>query len=297
LNELKIGVKAIAVLVTSIVTTASATLSLLNSRLFINLGDRGMWVFCCGMYRSASTLQFQITSRLVKDAGIGQQIGWIDALRFDAVRDRHADDQGFKVIKVHTCTEPIAAEFLWGNALGIYTFRDIRDVFVSSMKQRAKSFDDVWQEGFIDQCLENYKRWTQLPNVLISRYETIIQDLPSEVSRIAHHLGLSLEASQCHAIAADYSIEMQQERVQKFTNSLLQMTLAPNDHREIVDYHDEETLLHMNHINSGQAGQWKEDLSAQEAALICDRVKRWCAENACPASAFLRYAAQEAQVL
>lgn len=38
-----------------------------------------MWVFCGGMLRSASTLQFQITSRLVTEAGIGQQIGWIDA--------------------------------------------------------------------------------------------------------------------------------------------------------------------------------------------------------------------------
>jgi hypothetical protein len=239
------------------------------------------------MYRSASTLQFQITSRLVKDADIGQQIGWIDALRFASVRDRHANDSGFKVIKVHRCTDSIAAEFLQGNALGIYTFRDIRDVFVSSMKQRDKSFDYVWQEGFIDQCLENYKRWTQLPNVLISRYEAIICDLPNEVHRIATHLGLSLELSQCQTIAADYSIEIQQERIQKFTDSLLQMTLAPDDHREIVDYHDEETLLHMNHINSGTAGRWKEDLSDQEATLICHHVENWCAENAYPSSVFL----------
>jgi hypothetical protein len=247
-----------------------------------------MWVFCCGMYRSASTLQFQITSRLVKDAGLGEQIGWIDAMRFDTVRDRHADTPKLKVIKVHTCTEPIAAEFLQGNALGIYTFRDIRDVFVSSMKQRDKSFDYVWQAEFIEQCLENYKQWTQLPNVLISRYETIMQDLSHEVDRIANHLGISLEPSQAQSIAADYSIEIQQARIQQFTHSLLQKTLAPNDHREIVDYHDEETLLHMNHINSAQVGHWRNDLSMQEAAQICDRVEQWCAENAYSASEFLR---------
>lgn len=50
-----------------------------------------MWVFCCGMFRSASTLQFQITTRLVKDAGIGQQVGWIDANRFWEVRDLYAN--------------------------------------------------------------------------------------------------------------------------------------------------------------------------------------------------------------
>ncbi len=34
-----------------------------------------MSVFCCGMYRSASTLQFQLTTNLIKDAGRGQQVG------------------------------------------------------------------------------------------------------------------------------------------------------------------------------------------------------------------------------
>jgi hypothetical protein len=239
------------------------------------------------MYRSASTLQFQITSRLVKDNQLGQQIGWIDALRFNAVRDRYIHEPELKVIKVHTCTEPIAAEFWQGNAIGIYTFRDIRDVFVSSMRQRNKSFDSVWEEGFIEQCLENHKHWTELPNVLISRYETIMSDLPHEVDRIAKHLGINLKPDECQAIAADYSIEIQQGRIQQFTNTLLQTPLAPNDHREIVDYHDEETLLHMNHINSAQVGRWRHDLSSQEAILIGDRVKDWCAHNTYPASEFL----------
>ncbi len=90
-----------------------------------------MWVFCGGTFRSASTLQFQITTRLVKDAGLGQQIGWIDAYRFGETGQRYGEERGYKVVKVHVCTELIQAEFLRHNALGIYSFRDIRDVFSS----------------------------------------------------------------------------------------------------------------------------------------------------------------------
>lgn len=247
-----------------------------------------MWIFCCGMYRSASTLQFQITTRLVKDTCTGQAIGWIDANRFSEVRDAYADQEGFKVIKVHRCTNSIASEFTQGNALGIYTFRDIRDVYASYMKQRVKPFDYLWREGFVESCLANYQRWTRLPNVLVSKYENITTNLAEEVYRIAQHLGLSIEAEQYEAIAADYSVEIQQQRISQFRHRLLQMQLASNDHREIVDYHDEESLLHMNHIHSGKNGSWIENLSVEEADLISDRVKNWCAETNYSPSTFLR---------
>ncbi len=76
-----------------------------------------MWVFCCGMYRSASTLQFQIATWLVKDAGVGQQVGWIDAKGFSEVRDSYANCTGLKVVKVHLCTDPMISEFMQNQAL------------------------------------------------------------------------------------------------------------------------------------------------------------------------------------
>lgn len=248
-----------------------------------------MWVFCCGMYRSASTLQFQITARLVKENQLGQQVGWIDANRFSEMRDAYANVEGLKVIKVHRCTPSIASEFMHNQAIGIYTFRDIRDVYVSSMSQRMKPFDSIWAEGFIENCLEEYSRWTQLPNVLISRYEEIIENLPKEVKRIANHIGISMDSQQYEAIAADYSLPSQQRRIEKFKQQLLQIELDPNDHRELVDYHDEENLLHLNHIASGKTERWKEHLSTQEVELVEQRVETWCAENGFSPALFLRH--------
>ncbi|NJL21300.1 MAG: hypothetical protein HC895_11515 [Leptolyngbyaceae cyanobacterium SM1_3_5] len=121
-----------------------------------------MWVFCCGMFRSASTLQFQITSQLVQESGTGIQVGWIDAKRFAEVRSSYPD-AGYKVIKVHLCPAAIQAEFRAGNALGIYIHRDIRDAYASMMKQRQKSFDFLWNEGFLDTCLESTKPGRNCP--------------------------------------------------------------------------------------------------------------------------------------
>jgi hypothetical protein len=249
---------------------------------------KGMWVFCCGMYRSASTLQFQITTRLVKDANLGQQVGWIDAKRFVETREQYNSINGFQVIKVHICTDAIAAEFAQGNAIGIYISRDIRDVYASYLKQRQKPFDYLWQEGFVEECLENYKTWTHLPNVLVSQYEDVMADLPNEVQRIAQHLNISIDWSQCQNIAAEYGISQQQQRIQQFKEELLKTSLNPQDQREIVDHYDEKTLLHINHIDSAKMGRWQDDLTEQEVGLIEEKVKEWCRVNGDKPTTFLR---------
>lgn len=246
-----------------------------------------MWVFCCGMYRSASTLQFQITTRLVQEAGVGQKVGWIDTNRFAEVKAVYGNQAGFKVIKAHRCTDAIAAEFLQNQAIGIYIFRDLRDVYASMLKQKQKPFEYLWNEGFIEECLDNYHRWTTLPNVLVSHYKTVLNNVSAEVERIAAHLGITLTPQMAQAIAAEYSPDIQRERVQRFREILLQMSRQPSDHREIVDYHDEETLLHMNHLDSAKVGRWVDDLSATEVQLIETKVEAWCSKAGYSPSIFL----------
>jgi Sulfotransferase domain len=246
-----------------------------------------MWIFCCGMFRSASTLQFQITARLVKEAGIGQQVGWIDWKQFSAIQHSYANEPGLKVMKVHVCSEAIAQEFLNHQAKGIYIFRDVRDVYASYLKQREKSFNFLWNEGFLETCLDNYQEWTTLPNVLVSQYEKVIQDIPTEVKRISEHLEMQLTPNLCQQIAADYRLDRQQKRIEKFRNQLLQTAVSQDQDRQIVDYYDEDSLLHINHINSGKVGKWKEELTPEEADRIENRVKEWCQETRFDPSIFL----------
>ena len=57
--------------------------------------------------------------------------------------------------------------------------------------------------------------------------------------------------------------------------------------RSIVDDHDEESLLHINHNGSAKVGRWQEDLS-REVAMIENKVKEWCEKNEYEPALFLR---------
>ncbi|MDX2215822.1 MAG: hypothetical protein SFY66_21340 [Oculatellaceae cyanobacterium bins.114] len=77
-------------------------------------------------------------------------------------------------------------------------------------------------------------------------------------------------------------------RVNPFRERLLQMLLSPNDHRQIVDYHDEATLLHMNHIDSAKVGRWRNDLTELEIRSIETTVQNWCVQHGYAPCTFLR---------
>jgi hypothetical protein len=234
-----------------------------------------MWIFCCGMQRSGSTLQFQIAARLVEDSGLGRRVEWVPPEKFPELRARYADEPGWKVFEHHVCTPAMAEEFERGNAVGIYSYRDLRDVFVSNMKKFSVSFDDLWSGGFLDKSLGNYRRWTALPRVLVSRYETIIADPATEVRRIAEHLALPLDEERCRRIAQEYSVESQRKRIAGFDQDSLRDGVAGARY-------DPSSMLHVNHLQGGIVGDWKSRLKRREVALIEERGFAWLTEHGYP---------------
>ncbi|MFQ5632245.1 MAG: sulfotransferase domain-containing protein, partial [bacterium] len=119
-----------------------------------------MWIFCCGMQRSGSTLQFQITAQLVEEAGLGKRVEWVKHKRFPKLRKKYAAYEGWKVFDNHTCTDAMKEEFHRQNAMGVYVFRDLRDVIVSKIRKYSQSFEQLWNVGFLDNCLQQYHNWT-----------------------------------------------------------------------------------------------------------------------------------------
>lgn len=229
-----------------------------------------MWIFCCGMQRSGSTLQFQITARLVEEAGLGRRVEWVKPERFGKLRKELANEEGWKVFKIHVCTDKMAKEFKHGNAMGVYTYRDLRDVFVSTMRKYDTSFAQLYEGGFLEDCLEQYRRWTALPRVLTSKYEDMIADLPREVARIAAHLGLDLPAETYEHIANEHTLERQKERIAEAINNgaLVEGVIKGM-------FYNPDTNLHTNHIHEGAVGGWKNVLSAAQAAQIEDEAGDW----------------------
>lgn len=228
-----------------------------------------MWIFCCGMQRSGSTLQFQITARLVEETGLGRRVEWVPAEEFPQLRQKYADYPGWKVFKHHLCTGEMAAEFYRHNALGVYSFRDLRDVVVSIMRKYGLSFDQLWDGEFLPQTLFHYHRWTTLPRVLVSKYEDMVADLPGEVARIAAHLGIPCDRPRCERIASEYTLQRQRERIEEAKRlGRLRRGLA-----DVL--YDPYTNLHTDHIHAGEIGGWAKTLSVGQVALIEDYARDW----------------------
>jgi Sulfotransferase domain len=224
------------------------------------------------MPRSGSTLQFQLTAHLVEHAGLGTRVEWVKAEAFPQLRETYAERGGWKVFKTHVCTAAVRAEFEAENAKGVYVFRDIRDVVVSRMRKRDEPFARLWERKFVDLVLTGFDRWTSLPAVLVSRYDEMVADVAGEVERIATHLGIAVGRDECEKVASEYTVARQRERIRDAeAGGRLQ--------RSAHAHYDPVSNLHVDHIRSGQSGEWKSVLAREELAMVEDRAKQWLAAN------------------
>jgi hypothetical protein len=233
-----------------------------------------MWVFCCGMQRSGSTLQFQLTAHLVEAARLGRRVEWVRPGDFPNLRDQLAPEPGWKVFKIHVCTPEMAAEFNRNNAMGVHTYRDLRDVFVSTMRKYQQTFEDLMAGGFLALCLEQHQQWTGLPRVLATKYEDMIANLPAEVERLAAHLGIAVGADTCRQIAEEHSIDRQRARIEESART--------GDLREGIlkgMFYNPVTNLHTNHIHEGAVGAWAHVLSPAQVQRLEAEAGDWLVEH------------------
>lgn len=236
-----------------------------------------MWVFCCGMRRSGSTLQYQLTANIVESRGIGRALGWVEPQQFPQLRASHIGEKGLLVVKCHTYVREAAELFSRREAKAIYVHRDIRDVVVSMMNKNRISFWQVVQSGFVGQVLEEYSDWSKVGDILVSRYEVMIADLRWEVLRIADYLGVDLDESSASQIAERHTIDQQVQRIQSFDYENLGIRVG-------TSAYDPVSLLHKNHIHSAQVEQWRAVLSCFQIGLIEDMVHRWLVDRGYPIS-------------
>jgi hypothetical protein len=206
------------------------------------------------MQRAGSTLQFQLTAHLVEAAGRGRRMEWAAPDQLPPVLRQHERSRDLLIVKTHVFTDAIEAQFRTGYAFGIYCYRDIRDVIVSIIQKESKPFDPVWVADRVASNLKWYDQWTRQPRMLVSRYETLIADVPAEVERIAAHLGLPLEAGQAESVAAAYTPDQQRQRMAAAKTGSF----------------DPHSLLHHNHLSesAGQPGGWRSTLTPSQAAFI-----------------------------
>lgn len=151
----------------------------------------------------------------------------------------------------------------------VYCYRDIRDVAVSAMRKFDMSFDALVDAGWLDQALTDYYAWTNMPNVLVSRYEEMISNLSKEASRIVDFLGLNVDYEALSILAEQYELPAQQQRIDVLKQRYGQSINASN----VV--FDEVELLHHNHIHKGEVDGWRDQLSPLQQRFLTERYRQW----------------------
>lgn len=228
-----------------------------------------MWIFCGGMFRSGSTLQFQIASHLVEDRGLGRRVTWHRPDAFDEVRRANPAHRESLVFKAHGLTPAMREEVEKNGARVLTVHRDIRDVVVSAMRKNANPFRKIWRNNRLKHWTNRFDEWAALPGALVARYDELVASLPHEVHRIASHLGLTLRADEAESIAEAYRIDRQIER----TEAVRRRRASEGKTLKF----DPHSLLHHNHIASGSSGAFRQVLSPAQIRAIEDECGEWMA--------------------
>lgn len=235
-----------------------------------------MWLFCAGMMRSGSTLQYQIAKTLVEGAGRGVGVGSCEPGRFRELLDRYDDPEPVYVVKCHRYVPTARARLRRGEARALYIYRDLRDVVVSMMHKENRTFRQLADAGFVRQLLEDDAIWSTQPNTLVSVYEEVSADLRSEVERIARFLDIDAGEAELDRIAEEHSLARQKRRLERFDFGKAGVAEGQTN---LVD---PSTLLHHNHLRSGESGQWADELEAAEVAEIERVAGGWLLEHGYP---------------
>ena len=205
------------------------------------------WIFCGGMIRSGSTLQYQLVCNLLERAGIGSGGGFYDGSK--DLSD-YAEPQGVTVVKSHIFDMPIQKAFLKNEAIGFYIYRDIRDVAVSAMRKFSVSFPDLLNKQWLDYAINAGSLWESQNKVRSFRYETSVNDIETFIKTTAEDLEIEIRMEDIQSLAQEHSLKEQRKRADDLKESCRQV--------------DDITQLHFDHIAAGAAGIWRGSLNREQ---------------------------------
>ncbi|NLC57794.1 MAG: sulfotransferase [Armatimonadetes bacterium] len=227
-----------------------------------------MHVFCVGMYRSCSTWQYQVASHLVERYFQGRRLGFRSGDDYAALtRSGELAEDEWAVLKSHEKDRRFAHALAKGRALGLYAYRDVRDVVDSLAFKLRLPVSTVIQQGLVHRVLANDRYWRTRPRMLIQRYRVIVNHPAAAVAEIAVHLGLHLTPDEAAAVAEEYSLEANRRRTAAMKERMEACRLDAADPANHLCF-DAQTLLHWNHLRRGDDGGWRTGLEPRHLELV-----------------------------
>ncbi len=210
---------------------------------------RTTWIVICGMRRSGTALRYEI----VKEIMGGYSHGWISWQEFSDLFRRIDGKDRYAIIKSHVFLPshcPVASQvFKEKRMWGVHSHRDLRDVAASILNFSDGPFCVAEMEKILLATMKEVDSWMSVARVHVSSYEEMMLHPATGICGIADFLDRAVD---CEAIAEKFSIERNRERLP-------------------VEYRTEDSVWWHNHIDTGEIGRWKSELSPEYVGMI-DRI-------------------------
>jgi hypothetical protein len=240
--------------------------------------EANVFVISAGMYRSGSTWQYNIASHLVEHHRRGRRLGFFSPADFIAkclAQEPVPSDATWQVLKAHERHERFAELLAKGRALAVYSYRDLRDVAYSVMHKLHASFEDaVLKRRILHLAISNDEFWAKQPRTLCQEYDNIAAAPATCIQEIADHLGVKIDRTESEILAAEYSLEANRQRAEALRAALVEQGWDLSDSRNAL-LNDDDTLLHWNHLRTGQSGSWQELATPVQRAQLARICGRW----------------------
>lgn len=239
----------------------------MNHHLLVSAAPRpGLVVMCAGMRRGGSTMQCQLAADIV-----GVEDMYPVSAEIFVKSCASFQHQPVVVFKTHEFISEVAKIHSEGHAKIFYIFRDVRDVIVSFMEKSKKSFDQVFP-GTVKLVLAEYSAWTSLNGIHIAKYEDVLCDTPGEIARMASYLQTDIQSKDIQAIADKRTLAAAKIRIRT-------MDWAVSGVGSGTNTYDPKSLLHFNHISSGEIGRWRKQLNNFQVACVEALASDWLIKN------------------
>lgn len=236
------------------------------------------YIVCAGMYRAGSTWQYDVVSHLAEKHQGGVRLGFMEGFRFTTSQSRDTSQSPVSVLKTHDAHDEFAAALAGHRAVGVYAYRDIRDVVFSWMHKARLEFAELITQGFVQKLVANDAFWRSQPGIYTQRYETLIQKPVQSTQELAKHLSITLAPGEAEAIAETYSRSANLKRTEdlrrKATEEGVDLESASQSFLQ-----DPTTLLHWNHLREGDRKGWRDIATPGQLETLGIYCSDWLIDN------------------
>ena len=236
-----------------------------------------MLVLCVGMYRACSTWQYGVVGAILEAHRAGQRLGFVEGIRLTEKFAENPQTSAWAVLKAHDYHETFGGLLAGRRALGIYSYRDLRDAVSSYIHKTGTDLASLREQGFIDLCLNNDHAWRAQPGMLVQNYHDLIAKPARGVAEIAAHLGIALRPGEARAIADALSWETNRRKVESMSARFRDqgVNLVAEDFTKF----DPVSLFHWNHIRSTDPSASADASNHSQRATIDQLCRPWLVAN------------------